>query len=322
MQTFRTDISIDQNPEKIYYNSKILLMGSGFSNHMSNYFNRYKFDISSNPYGKIYNPLSIFNLIDISVQHKGINEAYITESEGKWNHFDFHFKKEAESRDKLIHNLKSAIQETHNYLKQTDFLIITFGSAFVYRHNDFKHVVANCHKNPTTSFDKVLLDPKDIVEAFRKVYHSLNQVGNIVLVVSPVMHTGDSITLNEVSKSVLRLACHHIMNEFPYVKYFPAYELLRSDLRDYRFYQKDLIHPNEQAMDYIFNKFVGAYMDDETNRAVSEVENVLNILEQSPYNPQSDSYQQKLREAIRKIERIGGNMNMTGLINELQDRLV
>jgi len=322
MQTFRTEIFIDKNPDKLHYNAKTLLIGSGFSNNMAGNLTRYNFNINSNPYGKIYNPLSIFKLLDISIQNKGINEAYITESEGQWNHFDFHFKKGAETREKLVLNLKSTVEDTHNYLKETDFLIITFGSAFAYRNNETKQVVANCHKNPKNKFDKELLEPKDIVEGFRKIYHSLNKIGNIILVVSPVMHTGDSITLNEVSKSVLRLACHMIMNEFPYVKYFPAYEFLRSDLRDYRFYSKDLIHLNELAMDYIFGKFAEAYMDEDTNITVTETENILNLLDQSPYNPQSESYQQKLRDALHKLEEMGNHVNMQQLRNELNDRLV
>ena len=139
--------------------------------------------------------------------------------------------------------------------------MLTFGSAYVYSKASDNKIVANCHKTPTNNFNKSLLTPKDIVDGFRKMYSSLYHIKNIIITVSPLLLLRDSLTLNTVSKSTLRLACHNIMSEFPHVKYFPTFEFLQSDLRDYKYYEDDLVTPSQEAMDYIFNKFLEAYVD-------------------------------------------------------------
>ena len=255
----RTELFIDKNPDKINPNSKILSVGSAFSNVMADKFQEHSFEIKNNPYGNLYNPISVFNALNVSIKNKPVDQQLITETDGVWNHYDFHYQVGANSKEQLLSQLKEQIQKTHESLKKTDFLILTFGSAFVYKTTKTKQVVANCHHTPTNEFNKQLLSPEEIVEGFRGIYQSLNQVKNIILVVSPVMHLQDSLTLNAVSKSVLRLACHMIMSEFPHVKYFPAYEFLTSDLRDYSNYEDDLITPKKEAVDYIFQKFTEAY---------------------------------------------------------------
>lgn len=255
----RTELLIDKNPDKITTNSKIMTIGSAFSNILADKFEKEGFQITNNPYGNLYNPISVFNALNVSIQNKPVNQSLITETEGVWNHYDFHYQTGANSREQLITQLTEQIQKTHDLLKKTDFLVLSFGSAFVYKTTKSKQVVANCHRTPMNQFNKQLLSPEEIVAGFRGIFQSLNQVKNIILVVSPIMHLQDSITLNAVSKSVLRLACHMIMSEFPHVKYFPAYEFLTSDLRDYSNYENDLITPKKTAVDYIFKKFAEAY---------------------------------------------------------------
>lgn len=261
MKNTRTELFIAKNPDKITNNSNIMSIGSGFSNMLTSKFQDSDFQVSNNPYGNIYNPISVFNAINVSIKNKPVNESLITQTEGMWNHYDFHSQTGASSRDELIKHLNTIIQKTHDSLKKTDFLILTFGSAFVYKTASTNQVVANCHRTPTNQFNKTLLSPTEIVEGFRGIFQSLNHVKNIILVVSPIMHLQDSLTLNAVSKSVLRLACHMIMSEFPHVKYFPAFEFLTSDLRDYSCYENDLITPTKESMEYIFNKFKEAYIN-------------------------------------------------------------
>ncbi|MFY0651100.1 MAG: GSCFA domain-containing protein [Cyclobacteriaceae bacterium] len=318
MSHFRTELHIDKNPDKIKHDSKIMSIGSGFSNEIVRHLESYGFDVNSNPYGTTYNPISIFNLIDITTHNKVVNENLISKSNDQWNHYDFNIQTNAASRKDLREELTQRINNTHDALKKTNYLILTFGSAYVYKLVQNQHVVANCHKSSTTDFKKELLTPQAIVDNFRKVYRQLNNVDNIILLVSPVMHTNDSITLNAVSKSVLRLACHQIMAEFPYVKYFPAYEFLLSDLRDYRFYEKDLIHPSQMAMDYIFGKFVDAYVDEDERKTIARVEDVLADITTSPYNPQSESYQQSISDAQNKLRNLDSKLNLSALIENLE----
>ncbi len=256
----RTELFIDKNPDKILPTSKIMSIGSAFSNILASKFSEQHLEIENNPYGNLYNPISVFNALDISIKNKPVNESLISETDHVWNHYDFHYKTGANSKEQLILQLTERIQQTHHTLKKTEFLVLTFGSAFVYKTAKTKEVVANCHRTPINQFNKQILSPEEIVEGFRGIFQSLNHVKNIILIVSPVMHLQDSLTLNAVSKSVLRLACHMIMSEFPHVKYFPAYEFLTSDLRDYSNYRDDLITPTQQSMDYIFEKFSAAYL--------------------------------------------------------------
>lgn len=261
MKKKRTELFIDKNPDKISKVSTITTLGAHFSNLMAEQLIERSFNVANNPFGNIYNPISVFNAIQKTLKNEPLNEDLITEVNGEWSHYDFHFSHNSNSREELVQNLKATITETNKILKKTDFLILTFGSAFVYKLSSTNHIVANCHKTPTNHFNKTLLTPAEIVKGFRSMYSSLNHVKNIILVVSPIYQALDSQTLNAVSKSVLRIACHQIMSEFPYVKYFPGYEFLTSDLRGYENYEDDLITPNKQAMEYVFAKFDEAYSE-------------------------------------------------------------
>ncbi len=259
MNPKRTELYIDKNPEKIHEDSRIMSIGSKFSNMMASEFKERNISIESNPFGNIYNPLSIFNTINVALKNEPVDEKLITEADDKWHHYDFHSKIGADSKEELIEKLNKKVQKTHDALNKTDFLILTFGSAYVYKTASKNQLVANCHKGPTNKFNKSLLSVADIIAGFRQLYPLLNHMQDIILVVSPILQLQDSLTLNTVSKSVLRLACHMIKNEFPYVKYFPAYEFMMSDLRDYNRYEKDMITPSAESMDYIFDKFSESY---------------------------------------------------------------
>lgn len=261
MLTQKTTLLIDKNPDKISHESKILCIGSQFSNLLSEALSGHQYSPLNNPFGNLYNPLSIFHAVNSSLKNHPLNQNLLVENNGQWNHYDFHSDTSANSKDKLIEKLENIQETTHRYLQKTDFLILTFGSAYVYKQNNTKQVVANCHKSPGRYFIKQLLSPEEIVAGFRRMYASLQHVKNIVLVVSPILQMNDSLTLNTVSKSVLRYACHLIMCEFPFVKYFPAYEFMHSDLRDYKFYKDDLVTPTNEAMHYIMEKMQEAYME-------------------------------------------------------------
>lgn len=322
MSTFRTEVDIDENPEeKITYDSKILSLGSEFSHALVEPLIKYRFLVDSNPYGTIYNPLSLFRALDISAERSDLDPAYFTECDGEWNHFDVHLRTRARSREELVTELNRVVADTRAYFRDADFLLLTFGSAYVYALNTDRRVVANCHRAPKNMFDQRLLSVSEIVEGFRSIYGHLNHLREIVLLVSPVMHTKSSITLNAVSKSVLRLACHEIVNEFPHVKYFPAYELLLHDLRDYRFYNKDFIHPNATAVDYIFDKFLRAYVDERDQKVVAAVQSTLEAIEHVPWNPQSEDYQRCVQDALDSLESIVSPIDLTELVDELRSRI-
>ncbi len=321
MSLYRTELFIDENPNKINHKSKLLSLGSGFSHLIDERFDTYKLDINSNPFGTVYNPISIFNNINIISKNEAPNESFYTETDGNWNHFDFHQKSNLKSKEELKDYLSNTIQKTNEWYKKTDFLILTFGTAYTYKLLPSNHVVANCHKASPKKFEKVLLTPEEIVEGFRRVYQQMNNITDIVLVVSPVMHTRDSITLNAVSKSVLRLACHLIKNEFPHVKYFPAYEFLNSDLREYRYYQRDLIHPTETAIDYLFQKFAEAYFEEEDKKVILAIEKILEKIYLLPYNPQGYKPTGMINDAIKEIKSFNTNINLSKVLDKLNSMI-
>ena len=182
-------------------------------------------------------------LINQAIENQAPDENLYVENQGVWFHYDFHSSLWGNSKEELTEQLTQKMQEVKKWLQTTDFLILTFGTAFVYRHLETNKIVANCHKTPAKFFQKELLSIETIFNEFKKsVLSSDNQHSrrNIILTVSPIRHTRDTLPLNAVSKAILRVACHELTESQPNTQYFPAYELLLDDLRDYRFYERDL----------------------------------------------------------------------------------
>lgn len=322
MPKFRTELIISPNPQKLTYNSKLLAIGSCFSENIAQQFKQRRFDIVGNPFGTVFNPISIFNQVEYSLSNTIPNPEYFVENSGRWSHYDFHSKFNSLSKDELETKLAHEIKKNTERLKITNTLIITLGSAFIYQLVKGNHIVANCHKVSPNNFTKRLLTVDEIVDAFRRIYQRLNHVENIILTVSPVRHIKDSLTLNAVSKSTLRLACHQILYEFPHAKYFPAYEFQLDDLRDYRFYEQDMIHPSQAAKDYIFNKFSEAYLGDETKHLVKQVVKLITAASHRPFLVSSDQHQNFIKETISAMETLADKVNFTELIAELKSQLI
>ncbi len=307
--------------DKINYHSKLLCIGSDFTMDIASCLRRYGFTYKANPFGTIYNPISVFKLLNIAANSNSIDENLITETNGVWNHYDFHYQLSSTTRNGLMSDLAVAVSQTNSYLKETDFLFVSMGSAFAYRYNNESYV-ANCHKSNPFLFDKVLLTPEEIVEEYRKVYPAIENIKNVIFVISPILFSGDSIAVNMVSKSVLRLACHMLLDEFPNTRYFPAYEILYHDLRDYRFYHKDLIHPNDIAMEYIFERFVEGYVVKDLHEGIQKANDIIQSLAQLPYNPQSQIFQQHLNEAITQLDQLNLAMDIKHIKEKLSVELL
>lgn len=296
-------------------------LGSGFSSMMAQNLRQYGLDVISNPFGRIYNPISLFQHIELLGKHTELDASLLTEYEGNWNHFQYNFLRRQASEGELMENIKKQVDTMQERFKKQEFLMINLGTAYVFRHLESKKVVANCHKAPQEQFEKELLTPDKILEAFRHIYPQLNHIKNIIFVLSPVMHTKDTITLNCVSKSVLRVAIHQIVNEFPEVKYFPAYELQISDLRDYRFYERDLLQPNDLAIEYITSKFNEAYFEPKLLEAASKMDDILQTLNNLPYNPQSRDYVFEVNQAISKLKQLDNFLDPRKAVEQLESRL-
>ena len=279
----------------------------------------------SNPFGTVYNPISIFKLLGHAMDNSSPYEPHFVEAQDLWVHLDFHSKFASPSKAALEHATKQAIEKTHQFLKTTKYLVLTFGTAIVYKSKVSNETVANCHKIPAREFSKYLLTQKQVVEAFLMFLEKLakfNKSIRLILTVSPVRHIKDTLEVNSVSKSILRLACDTLAGQQENVSYFPSYEIMMDDLRDYRFYAPDMIHPSEQAEAYIWNKFASAYFNDETKALLEKWSSIQNALGHRPFNPASGAHQKFIRQTIQRVQELSDKFDITRELDQLRKQLV
>jgi hypothetical protein len=267
---------------KITHHHSILLTGSCFSENIGKLLSDYKYKTLTNPSGILYNPVSILNMLNTGMNEIGVDYNFIINRGDQYLSFLHHSSVSAASKKELSEKINAITRSTTEFLKEADFLIITLGTAFVYYHRDLKIFVANCHKLPQTDFEKRLMQVDDIVSSYRKFLkklHDFNPRLKVIFTVSPVKHLRDGVEENNISKATLLLSISKIIEGNNYCSYFPAFELVNDDLRDYRFYKEDLAHPNEIAINYVWEKFSECYFDSETgevNRLITQLRQAMN----------------------------------------------
>ena len=221
-----------------------------------------------NPFGVIFNPSSIFQLL-LDVEEFQLREEYILKRNAKYFHYNYHSVIFGHSQEELVDNIKRTQSLVRDKLLNSKHLFLTFGTAWVWKLLQSNSVVANCHKMPSDLFKKELSDLRELQvfgEKFVSKLLNLNSNLQILLTVSPVRHSREGLHGNNISKSVLHMLCHQLCGKFDSVVYFPSYELVVDELRDYRFYKEDLVHPNKQAIDFVFSKFRASFFDDNTSK--------------------------------------------------------
>ncbi len=246
MTHFRTSILPTQSLHQLGIKMPVLTLGSCFADAMGSRLKAYKISTLANPFGVVYNPHSIHKLLKLAVYNALIPESTFVQNREVFLNYDFHSEFSFLTQSALKTQLQAIVESTHNFLKSTQWLIITYGTTWVYQRNDTGEIVANCHKLPAKQFTKSLLTQNKIIESFEEMHQQLkvfNPEIKIILTVSPVRHIKDTLELNSVSKSILRLACHTLSTSIKDIMYFPAYEIMMDDLRDYRFYKADMLRP-------------------------------------------------------------------------------
>lgn len=322
---FRTALIPHPSKEKISLSAPILSIGSCFSDCMGERFLTHKFNALANPFGTVYNPVSIFKLLNYTEASSYPDAGTYVETQEMCANFDFHSSFSTSHLPDIRQNIHAAIDKAANHLKKTEWIIITFGTAFVYRRTDNNELVANCHKLPASYFSKDLLTQEVIIDAFKTWYDKVQASRpdlKIILTVSPVRHIKDSLEQNSLSKAILRVACGELSKAHAAVQYFPSYEIMMDDLRDYRFYKSDMIHPTKDAEDYIWQKFAGAYFDEETQRFIEEWNKILKAIKHRPFNAASAGHQKFLNETIARLNRLKNKVDVSNEIHVLQDQLV
>jgi len=287
--------------DKINIHDKIIMVGSCFTDHIHAFFSKYKFNCLDNPHGTLFNPISIFKSIEQYIDDDKVRQEELFNQNGIWNHWDFHSKVSDHEKNMAVNKMNSAISTAHNFLKQSNWLIITLGSGFVYQYKE-QNIVANCHKVPTSDFNKRMLSIQEIEEAFKRLYQKLktfNPQLKVIFTISPVRHLRDGFVENNRSKSVLIHTVSNLINEQD-ILYFPSYELIIDDLRDYRFYAEDMVHPNYQSTQYVWEKFCTACIDGKTRAFMKELDQLNSAVRHNPLHPNSNEHL-KFMEKFKQI---------------------
>jgi archaellum biogenesis ATPase FlaH len=303
--SFRTEITCAPS-KPITLKDKILTTGSCFADQFGNWLLNNKFEVLVNPFGTNYNPISIHKNLTDSIT-SDLDHQLFTQHQDIWHHFHYHSQWSSDNQKELIHSILKQQTLVKEYLSQTNVLMITYGTAWVYIHRNQKKIVANCHKVPAREFDKQLLSVEDIVQSFNEFFSTIKSANKnirIILTVSPVRHVKDTLQMNSVSKACLRLACHQLASQLPEVEYFPSYEIMIDDLRDYRFYDRDMIHPSEAAVEYISQKFSDQYFNQEVTSFIEKWNSIKQALAHKPYHPASTAHQQFLKDLLQKLNAI------------------
>lgn len=303
---FQTQIPlIKQKHNQISYQSKLLLLGSCFSENIGDKLNYYKFQSKQNPLGILFHPKAIESLITKAINEEKYTDKDIFFHNERWHSFEAHSSLSTSDKDELLNNLNSSIQQTFQQLRNTTHLIITIGTAWVYREITSNTLVANCHKVPQKIFSKELLIVEEIsesLEAINSLVKSINKDISIIYTVSPVRHIKDGFIENQRSKAHLLSAIHQVVEPRNNLYYFPSYEIMMDELRDYRFYNEDMIHPNKTAINYIWKKFKEVWITEKSNQTMQEVETIQRGLNHKPFNPNSEAHQSFLKKLQQKKE--------------------
>lgn len=309
---FRTETKIMAEPGLITYGKKLFFTGSCFADEIGNRLSKLGFDNCTNPSGILFNPISLGDYF-YDALYTTFNAELIVQREELFFHYGYHSKLCASSKQDIQDQILQMLEQTKTRLLIADVLVVTMGTAWVYRHRQTGKVVANCHKIPQKEFTKELLQLDDLKKNYNSLFELLfekNKNLRVVLTVSPVRHTKDGLHENNLSKGVLHLLCDYLVNNFNRVSYFPAYELVLDDLRDYRFYKEDLVHPTQQAIDYVFEKMADAWFDNSTKQAALVKSEINKLMNHKPIVQDKSEVKiaaEKLRELEQKFDLLVNN---------------
>lgn len=301
---FRTEIPTEPFPFEIDYQSQLMFMGSCFSDNIGQKIINSGFSAHINPFGVLYNPISLKNGLDILMTRKTFTKSDLIQSHGLFHSFSHHgsFSRSSETESlKLINNTTQIYAKK---LSHCNILFLTFGTAFVYQYKDSQSIVSNCHKIPAKAFNRFSLSPQDIINSYQtliKELKSFNPKLKIVFTVSPIRHWKNGAHENQLSKAKLLLAIDALVQQYEFTYYYPSYELVMDDLRDYRFYSDDLVHLNTQAVDYIYQHFQNSFFSKETKQIKARVYKLKQALNHRPFNTETKEYQDFLKSTQEKI---------------------
>ena len=320
---WQIQVPIPEYSFKLSHSDKVFSVGSCFAQHMADRLLHYKFSCTSNPYGTLFHPIPLLQNLTNALKGLEIDEDIFLERDEAVFHYSCHSSVWAESKVDLKKKLQDLQLMVAKELKESKLLILTFGTAFLYQLASGK-VAANCHKQPKNSFTKELSSSEEVQSVFQSFYSELKKQNpkiQILLTVSPVRHIRDGVHENNVSKSVLLLACDAIQKSFEDVHYFPTYEIVMDELRDYRFYEKDRVHPNEEARAYVWDKFAYALLTKDSLNLNRDLDKLFSSINHKSFRDTSVVHKRFLEKTLELALGLNEKVDLKAEIKELKKRL-
>ena len=309
MSQFRTKIAMPEYEKKLDYREQVVLMGSCFAENIGEKLTSRCFPVDVNPFGILYNPISVANSLDILIANRKFGEEDIFFANGRWNSYYHHSRFSHQDKKICLEQINERITYGADHLRKSGFLFITFGTAWVYENRDDNRIVSNCHKIPAKQFRRYRLKVEDTVARWEELLHRLWEVNpglQVIFTVSPIRHWKDGAHENQISKSVLFLIIEGLLERFEKdrIAYFPSYEIVMDELRDYRFYAPDMIHLSETAVDYIWEQFSQVLITKDSRDIMKSVERLRLATEHRPFNEHGESYRLFLDNQLTQAEKL------------------
>lgn len=321
---FRTELSVNKSLLQLHHKTPFLTIGSCFAEEIGSLLEAGKFNALNNTFGTTFNPISIAAILR-NISQLSTHETLPLQAGEVWLDYRFHSSIYGYSEKELNQTIAEKLQQAHEQLSKPDAVcILTLGTAWVYRLLEQNEVVANCHKQNKALFQKELCTPDSLLKAMQDALNLLFAQFpqcQVILTLSPVRHTKDGLEENQISKSLLRVLCHQLSTQYANIHYFPAYEIVLDDLRDYRFYASDLVHPNPLAVAYIWDKFRQTFFNKETNSLLDQWQQVRQNLAHKPFYEKTKAHKSFLEQTLRDLEQLNHTLNVSQEILELKQTI-
>ena len=303
---FHTEVEIPDYPWKTGYGFKNLFMGSCFTENIGTRMAEVKFPVDINPFGILYNPASVAEGLRILMNERFFTKDDLVQHDGMWHSFAHHGRFSSVDIDLILENINDRIAASSKFLKETGFLFITFGTAWIYRYKTNGQMVSNCHKIPAGEFVRERLNTEAIVNDYIHLLYglkTLNPALKVIFTVSPIRHWSDGAIENQISKAILLLAIDEIVKRHNgFCSYFPAYEIVMDELRDYRYYSPDMIHISDVAVDQIWEKFEDSLINAESKLISTKVQKIIKAASHRPLHPGSSEFKKFINQMLLAIE--------------------
>jgi lysophospholipase L1-like esterase len=320
---FQTIVDVPDFPWETGYEKQHIFIGSCFTENVGNRMAALKYSVDVNPFGILYNPVSVAHALEFLLQKKHFEKTDLIKHDGLWHSFYHHSRFSSADASEALKKINARIKSSSQILNTADFLFITFGTAWVYKYLPTQQTVSNCHKIPAKKFSRFRLTADEIASRFTKIIKKIREVNpglKFIFTVSPIRHWKDGAVENQRSKATLLLSVDQILKNFNEENcgYFPAYEIVMDELRDYRFYSEDMIHLSEAAVKHIYEKFQIAMIDDKSRKTSEEIQKITNAVNHKPFNKFTKENLTFMKHGLKKTQLVQKEKPYIDLSSELR----